>query len=808
MPIVILVGKGVIALRYYLLLLIFILLVSGITVLALEPIQTDSTIVTNRIIGFNQMIPPSHPRLQLQAPELPGFRNFVSTLKSQSQYPEVYKYLNNIPLGLALPDEPPVPIGDEAQRKEIWLQGYQMSFRAANQAQLYAFTYLITNEPQYGREAARWLVHLSKWNLNGGINIKANDEAFIQSLRPMIFAYDWSYAALTESERQVIKAALGQRLAILFSRISTKFSLLKPTPPDNSLSHPMRFISTLGLGGLVLYQDLPEAPQYLAWAYEYYLRQFPVWGGADGGWSEGLEYWGSAMNQHFLFLDAMQNLGQTSLLSKPFFRNTGYFALYNLQPYPSSSFSDLCNITKPTPNNALIIEKLALIYHDPYLLSYSQRIFSKYPTGFNYYQFSCYDTLIHLFHKSQRTTPPAALSDLPSSRHFADIGWVALHSSLGNRSDDIMLGFKSSPFGSASHSFADQNSFVLNAFGEPLAISSGYREWYDSPHHLGWTRTTAAKNAILFNNEGQKIKSAEATGKILRFYTNPTSDLVSGDATQAYLDLNNQPLVKLALRHILFIERRYFFILDELETSEATSHQWLLHAKQQFGLASDGSVTIHQNHANLRINFLTPRVSELKFHQTNEFAVAVQPKFRTKMPEEWHFSANAFKPAKQRQFLTLLYPYQSDQTLLPTAKLINTSQGFLVIVTDASSSQEIFFAKETKRLVRAKASIMHGLAAIISRQDANWHNFALFDGTLLQATNFTLIASKPLTLEGNLSGQELSLNLQITVPTELRLLMPFAPHQINGLNKNDWRYDPASRVLTLNVDQSGKFVVR
>ena len=100
----------------------------------------------------------------------------------------------------------------------------------------------------------------------------------------------------------------------------------------------MRFISTLGLAGLALYHELPEGPTYLAWAYEYYLRQFPVWGGEDGGWSEGLNYWATAANQHFLFLDAMKALGLQEIFAKKFFQNTAYFGLYNLQPYPASSF--------------------------------------------------------------------------------------------------------------------------------------------------------------------------------------------------------------------------------------------------------------------------------------------------------------------------------------------------------------------------------------------------------------------------------------------------------------------------------------
>ena len=38
--------------------------------------------------------------------------------------------------------------------------------------------------------------------------------------------------------------------------------------------------------------------------------------------------------------------------------------------------------------------------------------------------------------------------------------------------------FPMHPLKPPSHAFSDQKSFVLNAFGQPLAISSGYREYY------------------------------------------------------------------------------------------------------------------------------------------------------------------------------------------------------------------------------------------------------------------------------------------------------------------------------------------
>ena len=133
-----------------------------------------------------------------------------------------------------------------------------------------------------------------------------------------------------------------------------------------------------------------------------------------------------------------------------------------------------------------------------------------------------------------RCPPPKPLSELPPQRYFRDVGWVSMHSALGRPDDDIHITFKSSPYGSFSHSHADQNAFILNAFGEGLAINSAYREFHRSPHHKEWTWQTKSKNALLIDGVGQKAQDKKATGKITRFETAPRYVWTTGDATVAY----------------------------------------------------------------------------------------------------------------------------------------------------------------------------------------------------------------------------------------------------------------------------------
>ena len=86
-------------------------------------------------------------------------------------------------------------------------------------------------------------------------------------------------------------------------------------------------------------------------------------------------------------------------------------------------------------------------------------------------------------------------TDYQLSHAFSDIGWAIMTDSLTD-TDRVQLSFKSSPWGSNNHSHADQNSFIIQAYGENLAIKSGYYDSYHTEHDNNITRKTFAHNTI------------------------------------------------------------------------------------------------------------------------------------------------------------------------------------------------------------------------------------------------------------------------------------------------------------------------
>jgi hypothetical protein len=753
--------------------------------------QSDADLVRLRIREFDAGLAAAHPRLLLKPADVPALR---SMLLASGTDPEMAALLRQ-----AMPPAEPRPLiaepaavrngTPEGTRK--WQDGYKAASEAGSMAQREALAWLVTQDPARGREAARWLMSLAAWKIDREV-LRTNDELFIQHLRPMIFAYDWAQDALTPAEHETVRTALVERLTLLAAHVEPKFPLQRPTPPDNSLSHPMRFISTLGLGGLALYRETPDAAQWLAWSYEYYLRQFPVWGGPAGGWAEGLNYWSTGITQHQRFLECMALQGFDAPLRRPFWRNTPYFAIYGLMPYAGSSFGDLSDGLGPTGSIALMLEKAAILNADPYPLAYARLLRQKPPGGFSYYTYDPIDALLQRLRTKLNHLPEVSLAALPQSRYFDDIGVVTMHSALGDAADDIMLGFRSSPQGSASHGFADQNSFVVNAYGQPLAINSGYREYYDSAHHIGWTRQTKSKNAVLFGGEGQRIKDATAVGRITRYVDATNFTFASGDARSAYA-----PLATRALRHVFFINRRYFIVFDELASPSPVSFQWLLHAREKMELqAAANEITQQKGDARLTVRLLLPAVGQLGFTQTDAFDPPVLPEYRKKMPKEWHVTAQTKLPASAQDFIALLYPWRvGDRAPRPLSQALAADSGHAVRVLADEGNTLILLARENEMQVRTRRWSLEGMAAAIEERTDHVLHLSLVQIRALDG-RIHVHASQPFSGEAMLDTQGLSLQGQLDASLSLQLAPGFPVRSVEGAA--DWRTE-ADGSITLQL---------
>ena len=427
------------------------------------------------------------------------------------------------------------------------------------------------------------------------------------------------------------------------------------------------------VAALALYHHVPDAAGWLADVERFLADAFPGYGGADGGWGQGFGYVYSHYFQRIAHLFRVAT--GADHFDRPWGRNNGRHFLYFRPPWSTcTSFGDASYSTHPALNRQ-IMGMYARVYGDPVYRWYAEQVEGGGAPGS--------DPLAELSARVTWPEPPAATPPhgLPRSVHFADTGWVALHSDLTSREANVMLCFKSSRFGSFSHSHADQNSFVLEAFGRPLLIDSGFYPWYGSPHDLAWTRHTRAHNAVLVDDRGQAVWQMEASGRIIAFATGPDYDYCAGDATAAYRleshEHTHRPLhlsersaaelgVERAIRHVVFLRPAVFVVVDDVVTREPRPVQLAFHAPVPFEADGGVTATVGNPPALARLTFCAePGAAAPRLARADRFPVDPERSHEKEYPPQWHLTAAFDAAGRERLLVTVIQVAREGEKLPP-----------------------------------------------------------------------------------------------------------------------------------------------
>ncbi len=572
---------------------------------------------------------------------------------------------------------------------EDWRRIYRPGKTGSAHLARLALAYRITGEKKYLEGARRWMMNLASWDPTGIIShslaqvdgSEGNDEASMPVLERMAFAWDWIGDELSAAERDRV-------LAVIPERGNQVLRLLRK---QDFLSHPFsnhegRVLAFLGNAGLSFLGDLPEAEEWLEYVLRCYLTSFPAWGGDEGGWAQGIGYWAAYVHWLSTFAESLRGATDIDILRRPFYRNNGYFPIYFHPPYaPMGAFGDGGD-GKPSLHEKMLIDYFAEVFGDPVLKWHADSIAPVLPRvtyAGEERQWNEWfmEDVVSVWRAGKSRVEARPLTGKRVSRHMADIGWVAMHTALGDAENDVWALFKSSRFGSFSHSHGDQNTFQLNAWGEALAIDSGYYPSYGSPHHSLWTRQTRAHNGILVNGRGQPPYNWDASGNIEHFEDNGLVTLVRGQAGRAYnippgknvIEMWRkyltdpiplmEPKVQSFERTLAFVaskERPILFVLDFVKTDAPATLDWLLHALRQMKFEADtGSITVSSGKARLAVRLLAS--VPLKFTQFGGFPV--KPEERAAgWPDQWHLTARTTVPAAEVKFLAALVPYRESES--------------------------------------------------------------------------------------------------------------------------------------------------
>jgi len=600
-------------------------------------------------------IPKSHPRLFLRPENLPTLRQLAQG-EMQKEYQDLVKQCERLLADSPPTKEPPKYPADMARKSEDWRKMWwgnrTYTIKALNSAATLAFTRLLGGQDTYGREAKRLLLACAEWDPKGSTGYRYNDEAGMPYNYYFARTYTFVNDLLTEPEKETCRKVMKVRGEEMYRHLHPRH-LWKPYS-----SHSNRAWHFLGEVGIAFLDEIEGADDWVWFAANVFFNAYPVWSDDDGGWHEGSSYWSSYIGRFTWWADVMREAMDIDAYDKPYFSKIGYYAMYLLPPGKAGGgFGDL-TARKRARSYVPLMSILAAQAQNPHWQWYVDQLGGPDSAG----------GYIGFLRGQLPNVEAKAPVDLPTSRLFAGTGQAYLNSTLTDASESVQVAFKASPFGTQSHGYESNNSFLLWAYGKRLLIRSGYRDIYGSAHHQNWMWSTRSTNCITINGQSQRKHTARAQGRITAFETTPELDVVIGDAGDSY-----ETDVELFKRAIIFLKPDTVIVYDRLKTSEPSTFEYWLHAVNKFDLDNPRQIKVTDDDVACNITFLKPR--DLAFEQTNEYAP--NPRSRISL-REWHVTARTQEKHKQMEFLVVYRPHKVGEDFVGGGTYHNTPGGYVL----------------------------------------------------------------------------------------------------------------------------------
>lgn len=632
----------------------------------------------------------THPRLWLNTHELKRYRLHVQENTQESGWEEFYEKSVAPWLNRELILEP-ARYPNNKRMAKLWRQMYMDC-----QECLYAIRHLsvagvVLEDTVLLEKAKQWLLHVNDWDIEGTTSRDYNDEAAFRIAGALAWGYDWLYDCLSEDERNSVRINLYRRTEQVASHVIER-SKIHQVPYD---SHAVRSLSSVLVPCCIalLHEEL-EATDWLDYTIDYYAGLYSPWGGEDGGWAEGPMYWTTGMA---FMTDAMNLLKQyvgIDFYKRPFFQRTGDFPLYcNSPDTVRASFGDQSTLGDPTSlKTGFNIRQFAGVTGNGlYQWYYEQVKKTDIHADSKFYNYGWWDFRFdELIYRSDYPLIEAIVpTDIPEVRWFRDVGWVAMHHRMDSPEEHIMLLTKSSQYGSISHSHGDQNAFLLHAYGEPLAIESGYYVAYGSTMHKNWRRQTISTNNILINGKGQyagdhKVLNMAASGTVEEVRSEGAYSYVRSNATAAYQE--NTPYLDRYVREIYFVNQSYFVVVDSINLSQPGRIDWLFHTIYPMKLSNQAFKVIGEK-ADMMGRFIYSSSGDVALSQHDQF-IDVDPEELHGLANQWHLQAST-KEALSHRIVTLLVPMKKGENKYVSYFLDDQDHGVHIYLTDQGLTHKI-----------------------------------------------------------------------------------------------------------------------
>lgn len=594
---------------------------------AYEFVMPETEVLLSRISN-------THPRIFTTKENLSSFRAIKEdNEKAKTIYNNYVNNAVNYAAAGVIPTEPVLNEEYWDSEKNTYKDGQYENYLAdmkrckslsgtmLSQILICGFGYLLSGEKEIGNHAKNLLLALSEWDIEGPTSYVFDDQVHREVIYKSAMAYDWIFDCLTEAEAKTIRDFIVERITYVYKKnnstscIETLMTSIRKNPYD---SHGWTAIGYLGIAAYALVGDFGTeedlAKSWLEIILPTYAANMQPWSTEDGGWSQGTDYWRYSTQSSKEFIDILAHGNVINLYDKVWAKNEPLWTMYAYPKGSYGSFGDQSNRVKAESavyaRNSL--GKTQYFGSDSVArwLSLEQGVISNDMTNY----------IVSTTMDEEKTAP----TEYPLSHEFKDIGWAVMTDNLIDE-NRVQLTFKSSAYGSFNHSHADQNSFIIQGFGENLAIKSGYYDYYHSPHDSNITRPTFAHNSITVDGGyGQQDDRFNAKGNLSQFVNGLDFDSLTGEAKDAYKKSNYSSYAYGADldkfdRNIIYIRPDVFIVIDDLDAAGngSSSFEWWLNAEHEMEYGQNHAL-IKEGDARLKANVFYPQSVTSKYYDTFE----------------------------------------------------------------------------------------------------------------------------------------------------------------------------------------------
>lgn len=635
-----------------------------------------------------------HPRLLMKKSSIADFR---AKIKKDPNYADwslfveksAKRWLN------VEPHAEPQPYPPETVDKASLWRPYWRKMYITCQENLYAVRHLavagvILEDDAMINVSKKWLLNVATYDPVMATSRAYNDEASFRTLSALAWGFDWLYEKLTDDERKIVLDKIAIRMKEILDYLRYEIDLY-----NNPLnSHGVRCISMAIIPACIaVIGHIPEAKEYLEYGIKYYAEHYPPWGGKDGAWAEGPDYWNMALAYLTESFDYIKIYAGINMYQKQFYHHAGDFALYCMPVHSRrASFGDQSSLGDlPGIKLGYNTRTFAGINGNPYYLwYYNEHVKQDNDPESKFYNYGWWDLRFDTirYYLTHPAVEPKEPSDLPTLKTFEEIGWAAFHKNYHKASEHVHLIFKSSCFGSVSHSHADQNAYTIHAYGDTLTGRTGYYVGYGTTMHLQWQRKTHSKNLILIDGKGQygehknsgfaghqDLYCLQSSGKIVESHTDGATPYLVGDATPAYKYF--VPEIESYKRKIYFVkEHDTFVIIDNVKLNSPKKITWLQHTTFETSVENNNQLVIKGDNAELHTTFAS--TSKLADVRQIQGYIGVDKIEYENLEVHKRFEVD-FTPAKEHSIVAVCSPNKKGQAPRKVEVSLQNNSVFLYI---------------------------------------------------------------------------------------------------------------------------------